>query len=214
MRRKHLLYALILQGGSIGALYITVFGAAFSSLGFGLTYLLLATVELKRYQIAESAWPDSCDVRVFNHQGQAVPFALQPDIKTENKTEHVPLHIFTIEETSVSNSRKGSITLKTNSGMAITLPTDNQVKNSTSYLLEVPVQSDKKPSELTKIKLVWNKLPNNWQTRVTLLYSEDLKHWHSESVSTKEKITDSEAEYTWDNPQRFSEIAIFVSMGE
>lgn len=135
-------------------------------------------IELPEAVYTESVWPDMRDVRVFNNQGQAVPFALTANVTTQNTSQTYPLHLFPLNEQRVTKQKREVISLKSAEGVEITLPVDNSQQIGKTYLLEVPQHAGNYPN-LTQLKLTWDRLPENWQARISVLYSNDLKGWSS-----------------------------------
>lgn len=135
-------------------------------------------VELPEAVYSESVWPNMRDVRVFNNQGQTVPFALTANVTTQHHSQTYPLHLFPMNNQGVNQQKQEVISLKSAGGVEVTLPVDGEQQVGKTYLLEVPPQADHYPS-LTQLKLTWDRLPENWQTRVSVLYSNDLKGWSS-----------------------------------
>lgn len=136
------------------------------------------SIELPEAVYLESAWPDMRDVRVFNNQGQAVPFALTANVTTQHDSQTFPLRLFPMNSESVGKQEHGVISLKSAGGVEVTLPVDNGQEVGRTFLLEVPQREGDYP-RLTQLKLTWERLPENWQARVSVLYSDDLKQWES-----------------------------------
>lgn len=135
-------------------------------------------IDLPEAVYTESVWPDMRDVRVFNNQGQAVPFALTANVTTQNASQTYPLRLFPMSGTKVAGQEQEVISLKSAGGVEVTLPIDSGQQMGRTYLLEVPQHEGDYP-RLTQLKLAWDRLPENWQTRVSVLYSNDLKEWSS-----------------------------------
>ena len=133
-------------------------------------------IELPETVYTESVWPDMRDVRVFNNQGQAVPFALTANVTTQENSQTFPLRIFPMNGKKVTNQEQQVISLKSAGGVEVTLPVDSDKPMGKTYLLELPWHEGNYP-RLTQLKLVWERLPENWQTRVSLFHSSDLKDW-------------------------------------
>lgn len=133
-------------------------------------------IELPESVYVESAWPELRDVRVFNNQGLAVPFALTANITTQNESQTFPLRLFPMMGNRSNKQEQEVISLKSVGGVEITLPIDSSMEMGKAYLLEVPQHESLYP-HLTQLKLAWDRLPENWQTRVSVLYSDDLKEW-------------------------------------
>ncbi|VEI75922.1 Uncharacterised protein [Serratia fonticola] len=135
-------------------------------------------IELPEVAYTASVWPDMRDVRVFNNQGQAVPFALVANVTTQKDSQIFPLRLFPMNGKRVTNQEQQVISLKSAGGVEVTLPIDSDKPMGNTYLLEIPQHGDNYP-RLTQLKLAWERLPENWQTRVSLFYSNDLKDWSS-----------------------------------
>ncbi|HGM5490812.1 TPA: DUF3999 family protein [Serratia fonticola] len=133
-------------------------------------------IELPEAVYTESVWPDMRDVRVFNNQGQAVPFALTANVTTQENRQTFPLRLFPMKGKRGTNQEQQVISLKSAGGVEVTLPVDSDKPMGNSYLLEIPQHEGDYP-RLTQLKLVWDRLPENWQTRVSLFHSSDLKDW-------------------------------------
>lgn len=133
-------------------------------------------IELPEAVYTESVWPDMRDVRVFNNQGQAVPFALTANVTTQENSQTFPLRLFPMNGKKVTNQEQQVISLKSAGGVEVTLPVDSDKPMGKTYLLEIPQHEGNYP-RLTQLKLVWDRLPDNWQTRVSLFHSSDLKDW-------------------------------------
>lgn len=130
-----------------------------------------------------TTWPDLRDVRVFNNAGKAVTFALsQVDTpKTEQKV--IPLHIFPMAMNVVKSNTeeaKNKVTLKSSNGVEINLYQDGDSASATSFLLQVDEET-KLDSGFNQILLSWDRPKNNWQTKVSLYSSEDLKAWDKQA---------------------------------
>lgn len=135
-------------------------------------------IDLPEEVYTESVWPDMRDVRVFNSQGQAVPFALTADVTTRNDSQTFPLRLFPMNGKRVTRQEQEVISLRSAGGVEITLPVDSGQQVGPTYLLEIPKHEDDYP-RLTQLQLTWERLAENWQTRVSLWYSSDLKDWSS-----------------------------------
>ncbi|MEX2942786.1 DUF3999 family protein [Serratia fonticola] len=135
-------------------------------------------IELPEAVYTESVWPDLRDVRVFNNQGQAVTFALAANVTTQDNSQTFPLRLFPMKGKRVTNQEQQVISLKSAGGVEVTLPVDSDQPMGNTYLLEIPQHEGNYP-RLTQLKLAWERLPENWQTRVSLFSSRDLKDWSS-----------------------------------
>ncbi|CAM3800333.1 DUF3999 family protein [Serratia silvae] len=138
-------------------------------------------IELPEAVYTESVWPDMRDVRVFNYQGQAVPFALTANVTTQENSQTFPLRLFPMKGKRVTDQEQQIISLKSAGGVEVTMPLYNDKPMGSTYLLEVPRHEGGYP-HLTQLKLAWERLPENWQTRVNVFYSSDLKDWSRSAV--------------------------------
>ncbi|MGF6190303.1 DUF3999 family protein [Serratia sp. 2723] len=138
-------------------------------------------IELPEVIYTESVWPDMRDVRVFNNQGQAVPFALTANVTTQENSQTFPLRLFPMNGERVTDREQQVISLKSAGGVEVTMPLYNDKPMGSTYLLEVPRHEGGYP-HLTQLKLAWERLPENWQTRVNVFYSSDLKDWSRSAV--------------------------------
>ncbi|STW08976.1 transmembrane protein [Klebsiella grimontii] len=139
-------------------------------------------VELPPTIYQGTAWPDLRDVRVFNHQGETVPFALQAQKVQPAMPETMALRLFPLQMSLVpprEESRRGleSLLLRSTTGIEIRLETEDVKALGQSYLLTLPV--DKTDAfALAQLRLNWESLAANWQGKASLYSSRDLKYWH------------------------------------
>ncbi|MFK8259609.1 DUF3999 family protein [Erwinia sp. AnSW2-5] len=139
-------------------------------------------VELPGDVYEQAAWPDMRDLRVFNSQGVTVPFALYSSENDETPGKTWPLRVFVMNNTHAEAGDRTQVTLKSASGIEVTLPVEDEKPLGRSLLLEVPEEGEGFYPRLSGLQLTWARLPQNWQTRVSVLYSQDLKSW-SELIS-------------------------------
>ena len=97
-------------------------------------------VELSPLLYQGTAWPDLRDVRVFNHQGETVPFALQVQKAQPVTPEAMTLRLFPLEMSPVPPREEGrrggeSLVLRSTTGIEIHLETDDAKALVQSYLL-------------------------------------------------------------------------------
>lgn len=135
-------------------------------------------VELPGDVYQQTAWPDMRDLRVFNSQGVTVPFALYADETRETQSKTWPLRVFPLDHQQREANDQPQIILKSANGIEVTLPAEGEKPSGRSLLLEVPDEEGIYPA-LSGLKLTWGRLPQNWQARVSVLYSYDLKNWDS-----------------------------------
>lgn len=135
-------------------------------------------IELPEAVYTETVWPDMRDVRVFNSQGQSVAFALTANTITQSDSQTYSLRLFPMKSKKTTLLEQEVISLKSVGGVEIILPIDSDQQMGNAYLLEVPQYDGSSPS-LTQLKLTWERQPENWQSRVSIMYSHDLNEWMS-----------------------------------
>ena len=138
-------------------------------------------VALPQAVYQSTAWTDLRDVRVFNHRGDAVPFALDVQKQQPVAPETVDLRLFPLDMAPVSSSgqeREGSasVVLRSRSGIEIHLESDEVKTFGQSYLLTLPGER-KEPLYLAQLRLNWNTPSGNWQGKASVYASRDLRYW-------------------------------------
>ena len=122
-------------------------------------------------------------MRVFNHQGESVPFALQVQKAQPVTPEAMTLRLFPLQMSPVPPREEGrrggeSLVLRSTTGIEIHLETDDARALGQSYLLTLP--ADKTDAfALAQLRLNWESLAANWQGKASLYSSRDLKYWRS-----------------------------------
>ncbi len=127
---------------------------------------------------AQSVWPDLRDVRVFNGQGQNLPFAWVPPPARAAVEKNSLLRVYRMSRTASASGSPGEVSLRSASGLEVTLRSDDRQTTQRGWLLEL---SDKMRNQhgVDQLRLEWERLPENWQTSVDVLASNDLKTWYS-----------------------------------
>ncbi|SFR04088.1 Protein of unknown function [Enterobacter sp. kpr-6] len=124
----------------------------------------------------ESAWSDLRDVRVFNQKGETVPFTLIPDVQKNQQVESLALRVFPVAAMPEKNTGADTLWLRSQNGIEIRLEGDVKEATGARYLLALP-DGRKDEFTLSQLKLAWRDAPANWQGRVDVFYSSDLKSW-------------------------------------
>ena len=139
-----------------------------------------------------TAWPDLRDVRVFNNQGEAVPFWMLKPETQPSRLHKVPLHLFALPP-KADTGKGGKVLMRTDrQQIEIELPGDDQGEGkpaSASYLVEAKLD-DSQPA-LRRVHFDWPQGELNWQGRVTILGSNDLADWSYLAAGT---LTDLRAD--------------------
>ena len=140
-------------------------------------------VELSQSIYQGTAWPDLRDVRVFNHQGDTVPFSLLVQKTPPVTPKAMALRLFPLDMSLVPPPEEGrrsgeSLVLRSATGIEIRLESDNPGSLGKSYLLTLP--EDKMDAfTLDQLKLNWDSPTENWQGKASLYSSRDLKYWRT-----------------------------------
>lgn len=126
----------------------------------------------------QSVWPDLRDVRVFNHQGERVPFTLQAQQEAQPAPKEQALRIFPLAASPVEKLTDSGerIWLRSPEGYEIKLEGERIEGVGESYLLALP--DDIKKVNATQLQLGWDKPTENWQGKASLYYSADMKEWN------------------------------------
>lgn len=136
----------------------------------------LYQVTLPERIYTDSVAPDLRDVRVFNQQGNAVPFTLIPAVQKQTPPRTLPLRLFALDAVPENNASSESLWLRSQDGIEIRLEGEGRKTAGKSYLLTLPdTQKDDFP--LSQLKLAWSAAPANWQGRADVYFSSDLKNW-------------------------------------
>ncbi|KAA9001994.1 DUF3999 domain-containing protein [Affinibrenneria salicis] len=127
-----------------------------------------------------SAWSDLRDVRVFDNQGRSVPFALYQPTRSGESVSHFPLALFALDgRVSQGEGRNKVVTLRLADGSRVELPLQQNETVGGSYLISLP-QQQHASRRIDRLTFGWTPTERNWQARVTLYYSDDLKNWYRE----------------------------------
>lgn len=134
------------------------------------------TVALSDAIYQESVNPDLRDIRVFNGSGQAVTFSLSSAETASVEQKSIPLRIFPMQMSIDNEQERRSrerVTLKSVDGVEVKLYQDEKNQLGTTYLL----QAEQEDLGLNQIVLTWDKPVHNWQSKVKVYSSSDLKDW-------------------------------------
>ncbi|MGC3965423.1 MAG: DUF3999 domain-containing protein [Rhodocyclaceae bacterium] len=143
----------------------------------------LYRLELPQQLYGGTAWPDLRDVRVFNSQGQAVPFWFDRPAAQLAQETRVPLRLFAIPMTA-QVSRGDTIVVQTGQRrveVAIPDRTTGDKADGQTYLLELG-ENGTRP-QLTRMHFAWQPATANWRGQVTVFGSNDLRDWDRVTTS-------------------------------
>lgn len=135
------------------------------------------------------------DVRVFNHKGQLVPFALVNVYQQYDKNDTFPVTVYTLDNTQQSHKNDDNDTKKeeqnklsieqysiniNNKNVQIYLDNPNKQEGyNATYLLQIPHEI-KLEQPFSRLSIDFDTSQNlNWQATAKLLYSNDLKKWQT-----------------------------------
>ena len=135
------------------------------------------------------------DVRVFNHKGQLVPFALVNVYQQYDKNDTFPVTVYTLDNTQQSHKNDDNDIKKeeqnklsieqysiniNNKNVQIYLDNPNKQEGyNATYLLQIPNEI-KLEQPFSRLSIDFDTSKNlNWQATANLLYSNDLKKWQT-----------------------------------
>ncbi|WP_299998162.1 DUF3999 domain-containing protein [uncultured Cedecea sp.] len=155
------------------------FGAALTTPSASLWYHLALPEAI--YQ--QSSWPDLRDVRVFNQQGESMPFALQTQMIPSTVPEPVELRLFPLDISPLSKGEESgeeTVVLRGRGGVEITLRSEAVKSFAQSWLLMLP-EDQTSPLSVSQLRLNWTTPTGNWQGKMSVWSSRDLNNWSSEN---------------------------------
>lgn len=137
-------------------------------------------VDLPAEVYQQSAWPDLRDLRVFNHQGERVPFSLDAQKQAPTTASTTELRIFPLSASPVEPMNNDDVQgervwLRSPNGYEIKLEGERIEGIGQSYLFALPDNIQREYG--TQLQLGWDKPPVNWQGKASLYYSSDMKEW-------------------------------------
>ncbi|QLN90729.1 DUF3999 domain-containing protein [Citrobacter freundii] len=129
----------------------------------------------------EAVWPDLRDIRVFNRQGDVVPFTLLAEKAQATSPKTIPLRLFPFDSTAqqvtpTQDDERPAVLLRSKNGIEIRFESENQQSIGQSYLIALPDDVKETPS-LSQLRLIWDAPAKNWQGTASLYYSRDLRDW-------------------------------------
>lgn len=125
----------------------------------------------------QSVWPDLRDVRVFNHQGERVPFTLQIQQAAQPAPKEQALRLFPLAASPIEKLADTGerVWLRSPQGYEIKLEGERVNAVGASFLLALPDNVQK--LNAIQLQLGWDKPTVNWQGKASLYYSRDMKEW-------------------------------------
>ncbi|NCH59253.1 DUF3999 family protein [Cronobacter dublinensis] len=129
----------------------------------------------------QSAFPDLRDVRVFNAQGENLPFALETTTPPAPAPQSAPLTVYKLEAQPQQPTREddpNAVLLTMPSGVQVRLENSPGETMSASWL--IPLGEGHGEQVLTQLRLAWPQQAKGWQARVDILSSEALRDWQPE----------------------------------
>ncbi len=124
----------------------------------------------------QSTSPDLRDVRVFNQEGEAVPFSLVTTTRPQPAPTTTPLRLFALNASPGGEEGSGEkIMLRARNGVEIVLEGQKAAAAGQHYLLTLPENAAEVP--LSQLQLIWDAPQGSWQGTASVYYGEDLKNW-------------------------------------
>lgn len=144
---------------------------------------MFSQINLEQQTYLQTLSPQLNDVRIFNRNGQTVPFTLVNIYDEQPETQQFAMTLYPLDVKNTNNNGKERIQL-TIQGQDVNIDlSKNEIGNATytaSYLLQVPnnIELD---DAIFSLKLQFAKQDSNWQATANVLYSRDLTYWLSAS---------------------------------
>lgn len=145
---------------------------------------MFSQVELDEKVYTQTISPQLDDVRVFNRNGQTVPFALVNVYDKQKTKQEVNMIIYPINQNNAQlDKRSGkhnyeiSIQGK-NINISLDQATSNKGKYVATYLLQMPNDSSI-DNPISTLQLSFKKQQGSWQVATDVAHSSDLKYWSS-----------------------------------
>ncbi|GAA5169599.1 DUF3999 family protein [Viridibacterium curvum] len=121
-----------------------------------------------------TAYPDLRDLRVFNGQAEALPFALVQPPGRESAARSISLRSFKlVSQPAQSDTPRVELVTP---GVRLQVAQAGSKTTAAEYLLTAHITKDGPPPSLTSLHLEWE-ASGNWQQRVSVEGSHDLKYW-------------------------------------
>ena len=138
-------------------------------------------VELPAEVYQQSAWSDLRDVRVFNHQGERVPFSLEKQTEAPAGAQTTELRLFPLSTSPVESMPRDDVQgqrvwLRSPKGYEVMLEGERIEGVGQSYLLVLPDNTSGSLS-VSQLQLDWDKPAVNWQGKASLYFSTDMREW-------------------------------------
>ncbi|MES1190910.1 MAG: DUF3999 family protein [Steroidobacter sp.] len=117
---------------------------------------------------------NAADIRIFNANGQSVPYALCPAMTNDDITQHAMVPVYGLDASSTS-IKGNNITLRTSDGTQLNVHGDDttRFRSNASYVLDL----SKIDHAVTSIKLDWSTPSGDSETALQVFSSNDLSHW-------------------------------------
>jgi len=173
---------------------------------YGLTMSVPAGAPFARFDLpadvlTSTAWPDLRDLRVFNADGQTVPFARIQSPAADSTRNRIALQSFRLETIKPGTVPRIELDARAR-GVELRVAPSTTPETGTEYLLAVPQPGPRSPIE--KLHFDWQQHTTNWQQRVTVSVSSDLDNWHT--VAFARPLMDLKTDDG--QPLRHSEVAV------
>jgi Protein of unknown function (DUF3999) len=123
-----------------------------------------------------TAWADLRDLRVFNSDGQTVPFARIQSPSADSTRNRLALQSFRLDSTKPGTVPRIELDAHAQ-GVELRVASGATPETGTEYLLAVPQSGVRSPIE--KLHFDWQQHTTNWQQRVTVSVSSDLDNWRT-----------------------------------
>lgn len=146
------------------------------------TESMFSRVELDEQIYTQTKSPKLDDLRVFNHNGQTVPFTLIEVYNKQHKNQQFEMVMYPLDQdSSKNNSNNSNYSISIDGQQVnINLDTADKITNGyhRSYLLQIP-NGTKIEQPIANFKLSFAEQAENWQATANIAYSSDLRYWNN-----------------------------------
>ncbi|WP_392559193.1 DUF3999 family protein [Orbus mooreae] len=146
------------------------------------TESMFSRVELDKQIYTQTQSPKLDDLRVFNRNGQTVPFSLINVYNKKQNKQQFDMVMYPLELDNRSNNSTSNNYSIAIDGQKVNINLDKSDHDSNgytrSYLLQVP-NDIKVTQPIANIKLSFADQAENWQATADIAYSSDLRYWNN-----------------------------------
>jgi len=144
------------------------------------TFGSLYKITLPETVYQNATQPDLGDLRVFNHQGEAVPYhLLRPQSDHTREPEPVSLPFFPVFQSRDKKDATISLNLRTDAAGAIMVVTGKTDAGATAAVSAYLIDVSQIKKTISALELHWEGADSHFITTVSVSYSQDMTTWRT-----------------------------------